>query len=185
MDFVLAALPWHVIMSLNIKQKEKYTIACGLSLGVIAGACSIVRTLELRSLSSMDNYVYDTAPMLLWSSSEVCLTIICACIPTLRPLYVRITYGSRGESSDRHSYPLSSYSNLKRGSGTEKRGSSNSRLHRGSNIQTRADSDAIFQDADVVLTGCYYNRPLDPESYGAEQPRDICVTTTVSVQDGG
>ena len=71
MDFVLAALPWHVVMSLNIKRKEKYTIACGLSLGVLAGTCSIVRTIELRSLSSMENYVYDTAPMLLWSSSAV------------------------------------------------------------------------------------------------------------------
>jgi hypothetical protein len=41
--------------------------------------------------------------MLLWSSTEVLMTIICACIPVLRPLYVRIAYGSRGDSS----YPSS------------------------------------------------------------------------------
>lgn len=76
MDFVLAILPWFVVMKLNMKRKEKITIACGLSLGVFAGACSIVRTVELRSLASKANYVYDTAPMLLWSSSEICLTII-------------------------------------------------------------------------------------------------------------
>lgn len=35
MDFVLAILPWHVIMGLNMKRKEKLTVACGLSLGVL------------------------------------------------------------------------------------------------------------------------------------------------------
>jgi hypothetical protein len=29
--------------------------------------------------------------MLIWSSSEACLTILCACIPTLRPLFVRLS----------------------------------------------------------------------------------------------
>jgi hypothetical protein len=48
MDFVLAILPWHVVMGLNMRRKEKITIACGLSLGVVAGACSVVRTIELR-----------------------------------------------------------------------------------------------------------------------------------------
>lgn len=35
MDFVLAILPWHVIMGLNMKRKEKLTVACGLSLGTL------------------------------------------------------------------------------------------------------------------------------------------------------
>lgn len=35
MDFVLAILPWHVIMGLNMKRKEKLTVAFGLSLGVL------------------------------------------------------------------------------------------------------------------------------------------------------
>ncbi len=126
MDFVLAILPWPVVMGLNMKRKEKITIACGLSLGVFAGACSIVRTVELRTLSSKENYVYDTAPMLLWSSSEICLTIICACIPVLRPLYVRLAYGSRGDSSGGASgsgsgyksrgFPLSSFAPGKKAS---------------------------------------------------------------------
>lgn len=132
MDFVLAILPWPVVMGLNMKRKEKITIACGLSLGVFAGACSVVRTVELRTLASNENYVYDTAPMLLWSSSEICLTIICACIPVLRPLYVRIAYGSRGDSSANsnshsgaftaspgykaRSFPLGAYANSKMGS---------------------------------------------------------------------
>ncbi|KAH7108668.1 hypothetical protein B0J11DRAFT_242407 [Dendryphion nanum] len=109
MDFVLAILPWHIIMGLNMKRKEKLTVAFGLSLGILAGVCSVVRTYELQTLSSLDEYVYDTVPMLLWSSTEVLATIVCACIPVLRPLYVKIVYGSRGDSSGGRSYPLNEY----------------------------------------------------------------------------
>ncbi|KAJ4352018.1 uncharacterized protein N0V89_007364 [Didymosphaeria variabile] len=113
MDFILAILPWHIIMGLNMKRKEKLTVAFGLSLGVFAGICSIVRTYELQSLSSLEEYVYDTVPMLLWSSTEVFTSIICACIPILRPLYVRIVHGSKyglGSSGRAgHSYPLKEY----------------------------------------------------------------------------
>ena len=35
MDFVLAILPWHIIMGLNMKRKEKLTVAFGLSLGAL------------------------------------------------------------------------------------------------------------------------------------------------------
>lgn len=35
MDFVLAILPWHVVMGLNMKRKEKLTVAFGLSLGIL------------------------------------------------------------------------------------------------------------------------------------------------------
>lgn len=35
MDFVLAILPWHVVLGLNMKRKEKLTVAFGLSLGIL------------------------------------------------------------------------------------------------------------------------------------------------------
>ena len=33
LDFVLAALPWAMIFNLNMRKKEKYTVAIGLSMG--------------------------------------------------------------------------------------------------------------------------------------------------------
>ncbi|KAF2186545.1 hypothetical protein K469DRAFT_749640 [Zopfia rhizophila CBS 207.26] len=120
MDFVLAILPWHVVMGLNMKRKEKLTVAISLSLGMFAGVCSIVRTYELQALSSLNEYVCDIVPMLLWPSTEVLVTIICACIPVLRPLYVKIKYGSRGDSSGGRSYPLHDYD--KKGSSEPSKG---------------------------------------------------------------
>ncbi|KAF1955010.1 hypothetical protein CC80DRAFT_382070, partial [Byssothecium circinans] len=102
-DIVLAILPWHIVMNLNMRRKEKLTVAIGLSLGFFAGICSVIRTFELQSLASLSEFVYDTVPMLLWSTTEITVTIICACIPVLRPLYVKIVYGSRGESSSARS----------------------------------------------------------------------------------
>ncbi|KIL85316.1 hypothetical protein FAVG1_11271 [Fusarium avenaceum] len=104
-DFCFAILPWFVIWELNMKRKEKITVACGLSLGVFAGVCGIVRTVALDGLNASE-YIYDTVDMLLWSATESTVTIMCSSIPVLRPLYVRFRYGSQGESSRDNSYKL-------------------------------------------------------------------------------
>jgi hypothetical protein len=198
MDFVLAILPWPVVMGLNMKRKEKITIACGLSLGVFAGACSVVRTVELRTLASKTNYVYDTSPMLLWSSSEICLTIICACIPVLRPLYVRIVYGSRGDSSGAsggRSYPLNEYSTSKKdsvGKGYIKHGSKGSRVYMGpgsSALQTTVKMGGDNASEETILRDCHkYSVPerVEDEETGTPPPlrhNNIRVTTTVEVEE--
>jgi hypothetical protein len=177
MDFVLAILPWHVVMGLNMRRKEKITIACGLSLGVVAGACSVVRTIELKSLATMNNYVYDTAPMLLWSSSEICLTVICACIPVLRPLYVRIAYGSRGSQSSDNSYPLNEYAHSK-GINMDHKNSASSRVYMGPGA-------TVVHTTVTILRECHkYSSPSsmnDIES-GIKRTHDIHVETTAADQ---
>ncbi|CAI7629589.1 unnamed protein product [Penicillium bialowiezense] len=97
-DFAFAILPWFVVWDLNMKQKEKITVACGLSLGIFAGICGIIRTKALAGLNASE-YIYDTVPMLIWSATESCVTIMCSSIPVLRPLYVRVKYGKDGKSS--------------------------------------------------------------------------------------
>jgi hypothetical protein len=187
MDFVLAILPWHVVMGLNMRRKEKITIACGLSLGVVAGACSVVRTIELKSLASMNNYVYDTAPMLLWSSSEICLTVICACIPVLRPLYVRIAYGSRGSPSSDNSYPLNEYAHSK-GINMDHKNSASSRVYMGPGATVMHTTVKMTSDnasEETILRECHkYSSPSsmnDIES-GIKRTHDIHVETTAADQ---
>jgi hypothetical protein len=170
-------------MGLNMKRKEKITIACGLSLGIFAGACSIVRTIELQSLSSIENYVYDTATMLIWSSSEVCLTVVCACIPVLRPLYIRIKYGSRGDSSGKGSYPLQEYTKSKNSQGVGTAHSGN-KIYMGpgaSVLQTtvRMGSDAASEE---TILNAVNNNTWDSEA-GIKRTRDIVVTTSVVSKD--
>lgn len=110
MDFSFAILPWFVVWDLNMKQKEKITVACGLSLGIFAGVCGIVRTVALSGLNASE-YIYDTVPMLIWSATESCATIMCSSIPVLRPLYTRLRYGKdgKGSSTGDSSYKLPMY----------------------------------------------------------------------------
>jgi hypothetical protein len=171
-------------MGLNMKRKDKITIASGLSLGIFAGACSVVRTIELRSMSSMENYVYDTASMLLWSSTEVFLTIVCACVPVLRPLYVRIKYGSHGDSSGQKSYPLKDYSKSKSSHGMD--GSKKSeKIYMGpgeSVLQTTVRMGSDTASEETILRESNANDAWNHES-GNKDPGDITITTTVTSRD--
>ncbi|TVY43173.1 hypothetical protein LOCC1_G003191 [Lachnellula occidentalis] len=69
MDFFLAIYPWFVLWKVNIKRKERITICVSLSLVAVSDS-------------------------VMWTMSELTLTIICVSIPALRPLYNRVTGGS-------------------------------------------------------------------------------------------
>ncbi|CVK91792.1 related to integral membrane protein pth11 [Fusarium proliferatum] len=85
-DFFFAGFPWLFIWALQMKKREKIVILCSLSLGVIAGACGIKRTLEVPELSS-PNYTKSTVGLIVWSAAEIAVTMICIGIPVCRPLY--------------------------------------------------------------------------------------------------
>lgn len=80
-----------------------------------AGICGIIRTKALGGLNASEyickfsEYAFcdgitnptldDTVPMLIWSATESCATIMGSTIPVLRPLYIHIKYGPDGTSS--------------------------------------------------------------------------------------
>ncbi|KAE8381967.1 hypothetical protein BDV26DRAFT_300448 [Aspergillus bertholletiae] len=97
-DFFFAILPWLFIWEVNIKFKEKVTIAVSLSLGFIAGICGIIRTVELGELSS-DDFTEGSATLIIWLAIELAMTLICTGIPTVRPLYRRAVHGSYAKSA--------------------------------------------------------------------------------------
>ncbi|KAK9415237.1 putative Integral membrane protein pth11 [Seiridium unicorne] len=85
-DFFFALFPWLFIWNLQMNKREKLVILVSMSLGVIAGACGIKRTLEVPELSSV-NYLKDTVGLIVWSAAEIAVTMICIGIPICRPLY--------------------------------------------------------------------------------------------------
>ncbi|KAK8018824.1 hypothetical protein PG991_008014 [Apiospora marii] len=88
-DFFFALFPWLFIWKLQMNRREKIVILVSMSLGVIAGACGIKRTLEVPELSSQ-NYLKDTVGLIVWSAAEIAVTMICIGIPVCRPLYKRL-----------------------------------------------------------------------------------------------
>ncbi|EKJ74276.1 hypothetical protein FPSE_05573 [Fusarium pseudograminearum CS3096] len=103
-DFFFAGFPWLFILGLQMKMKEKMVILISLSLGVIAGAFGIKRTLEVPKLKS-PNHTKDPMGLIVWSAAELTVTMICIAIPVCRPLYKKCF--SKWTSRNSSNYPNS------------------------------------------------------------------------------
>ncbi|KAF7861790.1 hypothetical protein EAF04_007673 [Stromatinia cepivora] len=102
-DFILAALPWIILWNLNMKKKEKILIMSSMSFGIFAMVCGVIKTVNLEGLSSRSDYSYETIGLILWSSTELTITILTATIPTYLPLYkiIRSSLSSTSRQSGR------------------------------------------------------------------------------------
>ncbi|PSR90350.1 hypothetical protein BD289DRAFT_354458, partial [Coniella lustricola] len=86
MDFVLAVVPWAVILRLrSIPLREKMGVAMGMSLGVFAGCTATMRAITVGALYSGD-YTYDEGQLFIWTGAEIAMTIVATSIPILRTL---------------------------------------------------------------------------------------------------
>ncbi|KAF4609614.1 hypothetical protein G7Y89_g15841 [Cudoniella acicularis] len=107
MDFFLALLPWLILWNVNMKRRDKITVCISLSLGVFAGVCGVIRTSGLDALSQTSDYLYATTESLIWTSTEVTMTIVCVCISALRPLWTHLRGGSSSGGYQEHTGPRS------------------------------------------------------------------------------
>ncbi|KAI0843255.1 hypothetical protein F5Y06DRAFT_254422 [Hypoxylon sp. FL0890] len=94
MDFVLAGLPWPIIIKLQMRTSEKIGISVAMSMGVCAGITAIVKCTKFSVLKS-DNFADDVFELSIWSIAEIATTIMAASIPVLRAL-VREATGTSG-----------------------------------------------------------------------------------------
>lgn len=97
-DTFFAIFPWIIVWPLQMAKREKFTIAGSMSLGLIAAAAGIVRTFEVKGLYT-NNYLKDSVGLIVWSSAEMAITLICIGIPVCRPLYKRAFRRLWGESA--------------------------------------------------------------------------------------
>ncbi|KAG7050930.1 hypothetical protein JMJ77_0001560 [Colletotrichum scovillei] len=85
-DFWYAITPWALLWNVQMPKREKLLINLSMSLGVIAGACGILRALQLKNLSSV-NFTKDTVALIIWHAAELAVTLVCIGIPVCRPLF--------------------------------------------------------------------------------------------------
>ncbi|KAI1841757.1 hypothetical protein JX265_007139 [Neoarthrinium moseri] len=86
LDFVLAFLPWKILMGMTMLRREKFGVAVAMSMGAIAGATGIVKAVLVVSMTSTD-ITYDRVDLTIWTLAEPAVTIMAASIPVLRMLY--------------------------------------------------------------------------------------------------
>ncbi|KAH7367944.1 hypothetical protein B0T11DRAFT_349378 [Plectosphaerella cucumerina] len=160
-DFVLAMLPWQVIMGLQMKKSERISVSVAMSFGIIAGITGIMKAVQsYMTLNPQDpNFLYNLMLFWIFSFAEPSSTIIAASIPILRILF-------RSDSRDYSSQAPNGY--LK---------STNSKFHVNKGTQ-RSGADPV----DLIHPDNSSDKSILGHSQGPYTPAGIARTTEISVE---
>lgn len=89
-DFILAIIPITFIWRLRFPLLKRVGLILSLGGGFFSGICSAFKVRSLVSLSHHDDLPRSTFDLYVWASCEICVIILCGCIPTLMPLWDRL-----------------------------------------------------------------------------------------------
>ncbi|KAI0480048.1 hypothetical protein GGR56DRAFT_686974 [Xylariaceae sp. FL0804] len=85
-DWVYSILPIFLVSSLQMNLRMKISVICILGAGAIASSATIVRFPYIHTLTDIDDFLYSTTDVAIWSTVETGLGITAAGVATLRPL---------------------------------------------------------------------------------------------------
>ncbi|CAI4219643.1 unnamed protein product [Parascedosporium putredinis] len=85
-DFMVFATPMPAVRKLRLKRKKKLMVLSIFGLGFFTCVISIVRLFTLRSAINTQDPTWDNVPTSYLTVVELNCGILCACLPTLRPL---------------------------------------------------------------------------------------------------
>ncbi|OQD83359.1 hypothetical protein PENANT_c017G11431 [Penicillium antarcticum] len=97
LDFLILCLPLPMAWRVKTTIRQKWVLTGLFMLGGFVCVVSILRVTSFK-LSDMNDPTYTSVDPSIWSSVEQSLGIICACLPTLRPL-IRSLSRSSGPST--------------------------------------------------------------------------------------
>ncbi|KAG0651037.1 hypothetical protein D0Z07_2499 [Hyphodiscus hymeniophilus] len=86
-DWVLGLLPIFLVYHLQMNLRTKVSVACILSLGLLAGVATMIRIPYIKVLALTDDFLFATTDVAIWSTVEPGLGIVAAGAVTLRPLF--------------------------------------------------------------------------------------------------
>ena len=91
LDIWIILLPIKTLLSLQLPGREKGVLLGVFGLGVFSLVASIVRLYSISLFTLSKDPFFDAVPINQWSIVEVNVAIICASIPTLKPLLSKTT----------------------------------------------------------------------------------------------
>lgn len=118
-DFVLVGMPLPSVFRLNIPLGRRLILAGMFALGFFICIVSIIRLTIVMSIRTDDlNVTYNLRDFMLWSTVEINIGLVCACLPSMRPMLQIIglsrlfstgrgTSEPTGPTGNSSSYPLS------------------------------------------------------------------------------
>ncbi|KAJ6260788.1 hypothetical protein Dda_5017 [Drechslerella dactyloides] len=106
-DFSIAILPLPVIFKLNMPRRQKIPLMFIFALGFFICIVSILRLRFLIILSRSMDPTWDQPATAYWSAIEMNISIVCACLPALKPLVSLVApsvFGGSAPASNPPSY---------------------------------------------------------------------------------
>ena len=89
-DLLCVVLPFPIIWNLNVAERTKLSLLGVMCLGVFVVICPIIELSKVQEFANKEDVLYSITPLASWTIVERGLTIIAACIPTTRSLWVKI-----------------------------------------------------------------------------------------------
>jgi len=163
-DLAILVLPIPVLTGMRLPQRQKTILILTFALGVFVTIVDVVRIYYLQQavdtqaiaqsrLGTGIDFAWTASTALMWSAVEVNVGIICACIPTLKPLVKRILPSMITDRSRSGS-----------GSNIEKSGSFSSQPQRDSNAEQQhmvAESNSHLQPLPQAHAGATQEEEMD------------------------
>ncbi|KAI0148662.1 CFEM domain-containing protein [Xylariaceae sp. FL1272] len=101
-DIIIIVLPLKDLYELQLALKKKLMVMLMFSLGIFVTVVSAIRLNSLIVFANTQNPTYDYKDAAWWSTVELHTGIVCACLPSLRSLFVslgvRILGSTKGNS---------------------------------------------------------------------------------------
>ncbi|KAH7176184.1 hypothetical protein EDB81DRAFT_633774 [Dactylonectria macrodidyma] len=108
-DFAILVLPIPMVMGLQMRMKKKMAVLAMLGLGAAVCAVSVTRVIATYSIAAEyvrhpNDVIYYTAPVFFWTNIELSLAVVCACLPTLRPIWKYFFHNPVTTGNDSYEY---------------------------------------------------------------------------------
>ena len=101
-DFVLVLLPIRYVVALNASLAQRIALGCLFALGVFTSVVSMIRLpIALAIPSSDSSNTYHLRNLTLWSIVEINVGLTCACLPSMRPMFVLLSPHSTSKAPRR------------------------------------------------------------------------------------
>lgn len=124
-DLAILALPIPVLTGMRLPKRQKYILVFTFSLGIFVTIVDVVRIYYLQQAISFvptapsndpdalfgdsPEFAWNASLSLMWSAVEVNVGMICACIPTLKPLILKILPSVLFDPDGTHDSSMSTY----------------------------------------------------------------------------
>ncbi|MCJ1373573.1 hypothetical protein MMC20_004801 [Loxospora ochrophaea] len=83
-DVMIMVLPIPILNTLQITKKQRVGLFLVFFVGIFATATSIIRMFSIRGVNLVTDSSFATSGSTIWSTCEINVSIICACMPSLK-----------------------------------------------------------------------------------------------------